>query len=332
MVIRVEDLAKTFSLGFRRKRVDAVRGVSFEVRRGEIFGLIGPNGAGKTTTIKAMMGLIAPTRGRIEILGERAPSVASRRSVGYLPEISYYYDYLKPEEILDFYGQLYGLDRATRRRRVPELLERVGLSGAVGKPLRKFSKGMLQRVGLAQAIIADPEIVILDEPKSGLDPLGRKDVSDLILELRDQGKTIFFSSHILSDVERICDRVGVLVGGRMVDIGPLSQLLDPRTLSTELHLRGEVAQGVLEELLRTYPALRHSAHEAGHTLTLMGDDREAVKAIVARLLGAGADLESLVPRREHLEDVFVREAARPRREDAGAEKTTVAEEEERSTP
>ena len=223
-VIVVEGLVKTFSLGFRRTRVEAVRGVSFSVQRGEVFGLVGPNGAGKTTIIKAMMGLIRPSKGAISILGEPVPSVESRKRIGYLPEVSYYYDYLTPEEILDFYGRLYGLDRRTRRTRVGELLERVGLSDAVGKPLRKFSKGMLQRVGLAQALIADPDVVVLDEPQSGLDPLGRKDVADLIFELQEAGKTIFFSSHILPDVERICSRVAVMIEGRIVDIGPLEKL------------------------------------------------------------------------------------------------------------
>ncbi len=304
-VIQVTQLAKTFSLGFRRRRVEAVKDISFSVYRGEIFGLVGPNGAGKTTAMKAIMGLITPTRGHIEILGTPVPAPASRAKVGYLPEISYYYDYLTPEEFLDFYGRLYALDARTRRQRVPQLLERVGLADAIGKPLRKFSKGMLQRIGLAQALIADPEIVMLDEPQSGLDPLGRKDVTDLIHETRAQGKTIFFSSHILQDVERVCDRVAVMIHGRIVDIGPMSQLLNPRTLSTEI-----AVQGVARELIAGFESqgllLRVLTQDPSHTLVFTGDCD--IGAVIAKLIEAGAQIESVVPRRESLEDVFVREA------------------------
>jgi len=304
-VIRVDSFAKTFSLGFRRTRVDAVRGVSFAVEPGEIFGLVGPNGAGKTTTIKAMMGLIRPSAGSISILGAPVPSVESRKRIGYLPEVSYYYEYLTPEEILDFYGRLYGLDRRTRRRRVSELLERVGLSGAIGKPLRKFSKGMLQRVGLAQALIADPDVVVLDEPQSGLDPIGRKEVADLIYELQEAGKTVFFSSHILPDVERVCNRVAVMIQGKIVDIGPLEKLLNPRTIKTEIAL-GEADPAFVERLLSEHEGLRATAHHAGWTLVVPGDDD--INAILRALIGAGVNIDSVAPRRESLEDVFVREA------------------------
>jgi len=276
-----------------------------------------------------MMGLVKPTRGTIEILGEPAPTVASREHVGYLPEISYYYDYLKPEEILDFYGRLYGLDKSTRRKRVPELLERVGLADARGKSLRKFSKGMLQRIGLAQAIIANPRVVVLDEPKSGLDPLGRKDVSDLILELRDQGKTIFFSSHILSDVERICDRVAVMVEGRIVDIGPLSDLLNPRTLQTEIDV-GHLDDEQVSAIGREFEGLDITETDAGHSIVVTGDreaDRarqatERVQAVIAWLVEREIPIESVVPRREHLEDVFVREATHAPGDDSDTSEPT----------
>ena len=303
--VEVRELAKTFFIGFRRKRVEAVRGVSFAVEAGEVFGLIGPNGAGKTTTIKMIMSLIAPSAGAIEVFGAAVPSKSSRARVGYLPEISYYYDYLKPEEILDFYARLYGLDRSTRKRRIGELLERVGLAEAKHKPLRKFSKGMLQRVGLAQALIADPELIILDEPQSGLDPLGRKEVADLIRELKEQGKTIFFSSHILSDVERICDRVAVMMRGKIVDVGPLSKLLNPRTLSTEI-----VTPRLNDDQIAAIAALiePESWHHHDEETRFELKDEAAVEPLLQQLHALDVQLISLTPRRESLEDVFVREA------------------------
>jgi len=204
--IVVRDLRKTFRTPFRRKKVEALRGVTFTVERGQIFGFVGPNGAGKTTTIRTLMGLIKPTAGSVSILGEPIPSRAARRRVGFLPEAPYFYDYLTVGELLDLAGRLFGMPAAARKRRADELIEKVGLGRARAQSLKKFSKGMLQRAGLAQALMNDPEVVVLDEPMSGLDPIGRKEVRDLILELRDQGKTVFFSTHILTDVEAITCR------------------------------------------------------------------------------------------------------------------------------
>jgi|LSQX01.2.fsa_nt_gb ABC-2 type transport system ATP-binding protein len=224
-MIEVVDLEKTFHIGFFRRKVEAVRSVSFHVEKGEVFGLLGPNGAGKTTTLKMMMGLIRMDRGRIQLLGQSAKSHHARESVGYLPENPYFHEYLTPRELLGFYGQLCGLSSAQISERRDQLIERVGLSHAATRPLRKFSKGMLQRIGIAQALIAKPSLLILDEPMSGLDPIGRKFVMDLMQELRDSGVTILFSSHILSDVERLCDRVVILNHGRKVSEGPLTELL-----------------------------------------------------------------------------------------------------------
>ena len=232
---------RPFASGFFRRRVEAVKDVSLEVRRGEIFGFLGPNGAGKTTTLKMLMGLIFPTSGRAEVLGLPVPSLSAKRRLGYLPESPYFYDYLTPEEFLDFIGALCALPSAERRARADRLIARVGLDHARGRPLRKFSKGMLQRIGIAQALMADPELVILDEPMTGLDPLGRKEVRDLILELRKEGKTIFFSTHILPDVEMTCDRVAIVIGGRLRNVGPLGDLLSARLLSTEVILRPPAA-------------------------------------------------------------------------------------------
>jgi ABC-2 type transport system ATP-binding protein len=314
IVLQVKDLTKTFALGFWRKKVVAVDNVSFDVRRGEVFGLVGPNGAGKTTTIKMLLGLIKPSGGQGQLLGHEVGSIESRRRVGYLPEISYYYDYLTPEEILDFYGRLYGLDAKERARKVAELLDTVGLNKARGKPLRKFSKGMLQRVGLAQALLADPELVVLDEPQSGLDPLGRKEVSDLIIGLKERGKTVFFSSHILPDVERICDRVAVMMEGRVVDVGPLGSLLSPRRLMTEVVVDGMALGGALEAKVRgAGEGVRVDVLGGVVTLTVPGD--HDIQGVLRTLVEAGVGIERVVPRHESLEDVFVRRAL----QDKGAE-------------
>ena len=286
VVISAEKLHKVFALGFFRKKVRAVEDVSFEVKRNEIFGFLGPNGAGKTTTIKMLMGLIYPTAGEAHIFGERIGSVAAKKRLGFLPENPYFYDYLSGAELLDLMGRLCGMGHAPRKERARLLLERVGLgrAGAIGLPLRKYSKGMLQRLGLAQALINDPELVVLDEPMSGLDPIGRREIRDLIRDLRTEGKTVLFSTHILSDVELLCDRVAILVGGRMRDCGPLEQLLSPRLLHTELVVEKD-----------------------GHKEALRLDPEVDVDGAIREALAAGKHVVSVTPRRESLEDLFVRE-------------------------
>jgi ABC-2 type transport system ATP-binding protein len=224
-VIEVEQLRKTFRIGFFRKKVEAVNGVGFSVEKGEIFGLLGPNGAGKTTTLKMMMGLIGADAGTVKLLGRDARSYQARNDVGYLPEHAYFHEYLTPYELLDFYGRLYGMSTGKINERKVKLVARVGLADAARRPLKKFSKGMLQRIGIAQALLPDPSLLILDEPMSGLDPVGRKFVTDLILALNREGKTILFSSHILTDVERLCSRVVILRRGVKVSEGKLTELL-----------------------------------------------------------------------------------------------------------
>jgi ABC-2 type transport system ATP-binding protein len=283
-VVVADRLEKTFRLGFFRKRIAAVRGVSFEVRRNEIFGFLGPNGAGKTTTLKMMMGLIFPTAGSATILGRPASDREAKRRLGFLPENPYFYDYLSGEELLLLMGHLFGLPRRERKRRAGTLLERVGLGKAATLQLRKYSKGMLQRLGIAQAMINDPELVVLDEPMSGLDPIGRKEIRDLIADLKTEGKTVLFSTHILSDVELLCDRVGIVVGGRLRDAGALDQLLSPRLLHTEL---------VLEK------ADEKASRRLGPEVDVDAELRAA--------LAAGWHVVSVAPRRESLEDLFVRE-------------------------
>lgn len=320
MVLRAEDLAKTFRLGFWRRRVEAVRGISFAVRRGEIFGFLGPNGAGKTTTMKMMMGLIFPTRGRAEVLGHPVGSRAAKRRLGYLPETPYFYEYLTPEEFLDFAGALCDVPHPERRRRADRLIGRVGLEHARGRPLRKFSKGMLQRIGIAQALMGDPELVVLDEPMTGLDPIGRKEIRDLILELRAEGKTVFFSTHILPDVETTCDRVAIVVAGRLRNVGPLSELLSARLLATEVVLRSGGGEGSSTSASASaqrgsgLPPLPEGTRRLSGTEGAPGGVVLEMPAgiDVDRFLGAalarGANIVSVTPRRESLEDLFVREA------------------------
>ena len=228
-VVQVENLRKVFRVGFWGKRVIAVDHLSMDVRRGEVFGFLGPNGAGQTTTIKILMGLIYPSGGQARLFGRSVADPAAKAKLGFLPESPYFYDYLSSREFLRFYGHLFGLWGTALDKRVDELLEMVGMTHARDLQLRKFSKGMLQRVGIAQALINDPELVVLDEPMSGLDPIGRKEVRDLILRLKESGKTVLFSSHILHDAELLCDRVAMILKGRLVASGRVSELIDQGT-------------------------------------------------------------------------------------------------------
>src|ERR1041385_3610557 len=243
--IRTEALTKHYTVGFWRPRpYVALDGLTLQVEQGEVFGFLGPNGAGKTTTLKLLMQLIYPTSGHAEILGKPIGDVSVKRRVGYLPETPYFYDYLTAEELLNYFGALFGYAAAERRRRTGALLDEVGIGKERRLPLRKFSKGMLQRVGIAQAILNDPEVVFLDEPMSGLDPLGRREMRQLILRLRDRGCTVFFSSHVLADAEALCSRVAILAGGRLVAAGRLSDLLAFQVRGWELVVSG-VTTGTL---------------------------------------------------------------------------------------
>src|SRR5881227_2790466 len=233
------DLSKDYAVGFWRKRpYRALDRLTLEVQPGEVFGFLGPNGAGKTTTLKLLMQLVFPTSGRAEILGRPLGDLAVKRRLGYLPENPYFYDYLTAEELLAYYATLFGYPHRECRSRAARLLDEVGIAGERRLQLRKFSKGMLQRVGIAQALIDDPELVILDEPMSGLDPLGRRDVRALILRLRDRGCTVFFSSHVLSDAEALCSRVAILARGRLVASGRLTDMLALRARGWEMEVSG----------------------------------------------------------------------------------------------
>ncbi len=304
-VIEVDNLRKVFTRGFFRRKTTAVDGISFAVERGEVFGFLGPNGAGKTTTMKVLMGLIHATAGKARVLDAPVGDRKARTRLGYLPENPYFYDYLSAMELLHMVGRLYGLDRTTREKRARGLLDRLGLTHAEKRPLRGYSKGMLQRAGLAQALMGDPELVVLDEPMSGLDPIGRKEVRDLIGDLRGQGKTVFFCTHILADANLVCDRVGILVGGKLQEVGPLGELLSPRVHRVDV-LWGCDDEGAREQLTK----------HGGHTRTSEGeltnlDGRESADEFVRALIEAGGRVLSLTPQRETLEELFVRDAKNP---------------------
>src|ERR1700752_334183 len=240
--IETQNLTKEYPYGFLHlKRKTSLEDLTMQVEDGEVFGLLGPNGAGKSTTIKLLMGIIFPTAGSAQIRGKPVSDVTMHRDIGYLPEQPYFYDYLTAAEVLDYFARFHGFSAAERKERVQKMLQRVGLETAGKIQLRKFSKGMLQRVGLAQAILHDPKLVILDEPMSGLDPVGRREVRDIILELKKAGKTILFSTHILSDAEILCDRVGVLAGGKLRGVGSPGAIVDMKTLGMEILF--ELAEG-----------------------------------------------------------------------------------------
>jgi ABC-2 type transport system ATP-binding protein len=301
--LEVRDLKKTYRTPFRRKKVEALRGVSFRVERGHIFGFVGPNGAGKTTTIRTLMGLIRPTAGEARILGHAIPSRAARHRVGFLPESPYFYDYLTVGELLDLAGRLFGVPHDERKKRADALIDKVGLGRARTQSLKKFSKGMLQRAGLAQALMNDPDVVVLDEPTSGLDPIGRKEVRDLILELRQQGKTVFFSSHILTDIEAIADQVAIVARGQIQSVGAPAELVQRTVLGIDVTVR--VSADNDAEL--TAGASR--IHRSGEELTLMLPADADVDAWLARARDKGAKVVSVAPRHETLEDLFLRRIA-----------------------
>jgi ABC-2 type transport system ATP-binding protein len=251
LAIRTQHLSKVYREGFFMRRVDGLTDLNIEVPQGSAFGFIGPNGAGKTTTIKILMGLHRPTCGTAEILGRPVSDASARHQVGFLPERPYFYQHLTARELLRFYGQLYQMDRGPLRARIEELLAKVGMERSGDDKLGEYSKGMLQRIGLCQALLNDPELIVLDEPMSGLDPLGRAMVRDLILEQRKRGKTIFFSSHILSDVESICDQVAILVGGCLRGVGSVDELIGDRISTVELVVVGLDSPPEAAELIRS---------------------------------------------------------------------------------
>jgi ABC-2 type transport system ATP-binding protein len=304
-VILIDNLTKQFKPSWPwQSPVAALSGLSLSVQRGEIYGFLGPNGAGKTTTLKILLGLMRATSGTAEIFGKPAGDVDVRRQIGFLPEAPYFYDYLTAEEFLRFYGHMAGLDQMLLNKRVTHLLDMVGLAEARTRQLRKFSKGMLQRVGLAQALIHDPELVILDEPMSGLDPVGRKQIRDLILNLREQGKTVFFSTHIIPDVEVMCDRVGIVVKGRLLAAGRVDELVSHATTrSVEV-----VCEGIQVEDMPAITRLASRVYQRGGQGLIVLPDPNTLDDLLAVIRAAGGRLLSVTPQKGSLEELFFQQA------------------------
>jgi len=306
--LATHELTKDFAVGFWRKRpYRALDRLTLDVEAGEVFGFLGPNGAGKTTTLKLLMQLVYPTSGTADLLGKPVGDLSVKRRIGFLPENPYFYDHLTAEELLAYFAALFGYRGAERRRRAGQLLDEVGVGAERRLQLRKFSKGMLQRVGIAQALVNDPELVIFDEPMSGLDPLGRRDVRTLILKLRDQGRTVFFSSHVLSDAEALCSRVAILARGRLVTAGRLTDML-------AFQIRGwEVVLSHVDE------TLVGRLEAAGRRLVRLSEGRYTVELpldpppdrFISEVSAAGARLVSVNPIRQTLEDFFVQQVTSP---------------------
>jgi ABC-2 type transport system ATP-binding protein len=296
--IETFSLEKHYQVGFwKKRRKDALKPLTFEVREGEIFGYLGPNGAGKTTTLRLLMGLVYPSAGSARILGCDLFDRSMKRQIGFLPEQPYFYDHLTAFELLDYYAQLSGVDAKSRKKKVDAALARVGMADSSRTQLRKFSKGMLQRVGIAQAIVHDPKLILLDEPMSGLDPIGRREVRDLIQELNEGGTTIFFSTHILSDAETLCDRVAILNKGELRGIGVVADLAREVTGNVEIAWIGATATSGIE-------ALGGKTHATGNAFRaeLPEAKQDAAIDVIRR---AGARLVSITPVRATLEDYFL---------------------------
>ena len=301
IAISTEGLTKDYRAGFWRRRVRVLHDLNLQVQVGEVFGFLGPNGAGKTTTLKLLTGLIHPTAGFANILGEPAGTVGVKARIGFLPENPYFYDYLTGSEFLDYCSSLAGLPRAVRRDRVRSLLGQMGLSRQGSLQLRKYSKGMLQRIGLAQALINEPAVVFLDEPMSGLDPIGRKEVRDLILHLREQGRTVFFSTHIIPDVEVVCDRVGIILAGRLTAVGRVEELLASPLEQIEVtasDLQPEDEAAIAAQSVA--PPVR-----SGDRVLVTVKGEEDLACVLRTILGAGGRIRSVVPHRRTLEEVFL---------------------------
>jgi ABC-2 type transport system ATP-binding protein len=310
--IETQNLTKEYPHGFLHlKRKTSLENLTMQVEDGEVFGFLGPNGAGKSTTIKLLMGIIFPTAGSAQILGKPVSDVSMHQDIGYLPEQPYFYDYLTAAEVLDYFARFHGFRAAERKERVQKMLRKVGLETAGKIQLRKFSKGMLQRVGLAQAIVHDPKLLILDEPMSGLDPVGRREVRDIILELKNAGKTILFSTHILSDAETLCDRVGVIAGGQLRGVGAPGSIVGVKSLGMEItfELTGSGAQ--IEKV-------RAKATKSGANYRMSVSEAELYAAL-EELRGASATIISVTQIKPTLEDFFMELVGKDRAQAAAVE-------------
>ena len=299
-VVRVRDVVKDFRPGFGLRRKRVLHGLTFDVHEGEIFGFVGPNGAGKTTTLKLLMGLIRPTEGSASILGRNVEDSDFHDQIGFLPENPYFYSFLTAREILDFYARLSGVCASERAARVDELLGLVNLGDAADTRLRTFSKGMLQRVGVAQALIHDPKVVFLDEPMSGLDPIGRKEIRDVILSLRSSGKTVFMNTHILSDVEMICDRVAIIVKGAIRHQGSIEEFMADTGRKTDIVL-ARLAPKTADRIGERFDVEMRGLGERIEVRVAEKDVHDVLNAAMT----TGAEIVSVTPHRTSLEDVFL---------------------------
>ncbi|TVQ79057.1 MAG: ABC transporter ATP-binding protein [Bradymonadales bacterium] len=309
-VLEVQALSKIYRQHFWTKARKVLDAVSFSVHQGEIFGFLGPNGAGKSTTIKILLEIIFPSSGEARLFGQPIHAAETKQRIGFLAENPYFYDFLTAQGFLEFHGGLYGLSQSFLRSRIPEVLELVGMKGTENIRLRFFSKGMLQRIGLAQAIIHDPDLVILDEPMTGLDPVGRKEVRDLMIELKSRGKTVFFSTHILSDVESICDRVAILNLGKLLSCGNLNELVSVDSKYVDLVLAG--TEGDLTKWAESHQAeLIHKDEYCCYRLwnrqENSGQFEARINSALRAALSAGARVHSLNHKKDNLEDVFMKQ-------------------------
>jgi len=301
-MLNVDNLIIDYSTGFLGKKSRVLKGVNFSVNDGEIFGFIGPNGAGKTTTFKSILGFITQVSGSISIFGKSNSDVELKSKIGYLPESPYFYDYLTGNELLQYMAKLHGVEQPILSKRIEDLLHKVGMSHAKDVQLRKYSKGMLQRIGIAQALVNDPDFLILDEPMSGLDPRGRREIHELILEQKKRGKTILLSSHILSDIESLCDRVGVIINGVVVKTGILADLF--REIKTDYEMLLNCDK---QTLLNNIDSNTVSIDERAGFLILRFDESDK-SHLLKLLLDLNAEIVSMYPLRKSLEGLFIEES------------------------
>ncbi len=295
VVAKIENLEKSFRRGFFLKRKKVLKGVSLEVNQGEVYGLLGPNGAGKTTTIKSLIGLIFPDSGYVEIFGSKNPDSSVRKRIGFLPEQPYFYEYLTAREYLSLSSELFRINGKEKKKRIEELSSILSMHKFIDSRLKTLSKGELQRVGLAQAIINDPSFLVLDEPMSGLDPIGRKEIKDLIFELKKRGKTIFFSSHILQDAELICDRVGIMLDGKIIEEGKLTDLISEKVHYIEIEFLSQ----------KPLPSLKGEVFSTDERNLIKVTDEKSAEEAIKIIIENGGKIISVVPRKGTLEEIFV---------------------------
>ena len=299
-ILEIKNLSKIYRSEFLGRKKTALKGIDLTIEENEIFGYLGPNGAGKTTTIKSILSLIRMTTGTVRMFGKSFSEIELKQNIGYLPENPYFYTYLTAYETLDFYGQLFEIPKKTRQERIRILLNRVGLTDVHNEVLRHFSKGMMQRIGIAQALINNPQLIILDEPMSGLDPIGRKEVRDIIVELKSEGKTIFFSSHILSDVEMICDRVAMINKGEIVQIGNLEEMRSSQTVTIEIR-----AKNINADCLKLIEEYGHKTIISSDQILVIANNDDEADRVIQIINQQQGKIIAIVPNRATLEDLFM---------------------------